>query len=63
MLAIKETAQELCARVGFDREVRSMIMLCVSVTSKGYDGESVGGDDRTKLLEITELCSFLYPTI
>jgi hypothetical protein len=58
MLAIKETAQEICARVGFDREVRSLVVLCVSVTSKGYDGESVGEGERSRLLEITELCLF-----
>ncbi|TVY39740.1 hypothetical protein LSUB1_G004172, partial [Lachnellula subtilissima] len=52
MLAIKETAQEICARVGFDEEVRMMVVLCVNVTSKGYDGESVGegiGGDCWKL--------------
>lgn len=56
MLAIKETAQEICAAVGFDREVHKLIVLCVNVTSKGYDGE--GGDDakRVKLSEISELC-------
>ncbi|TVY68760.1 hypothetical protein LSUE1_G008658, partial [Lachnellula suecica] len=56
MLAIKETAQEICQRVGFDREVRALVVLCVNVTSKGYDGESVVEQDRNRLLEITELC-------
>lgn len=63
MLAIKETAQEICTRVGFDKEVRTLIALCVSVTSKGYDGESVGEGERNRLLEITELCPSLYPTL
>lgn len=62
MLAIKETAQEICARVGFDEEVRMLVVLCVNVTSKGYDGESVGEGDRGRLLEITELCSSLFVT-
>jgi palmitoyltransferase len=62
MLAIKETAQEICARVGFYEQVRSLVVLCVNVTSKGYDGESVGEGDRGRLLEITELCLFPFHT-
>jgi palmitoyltransferase len=58
MLAIKETAQELCAAVSFDKAVHQLIILCVNVTSKGYDGENVTIDDRARLLEITELCEF-----
>lgn len=56
MLAIKETAQEICAAVGFDKEVHKLIILCVNVTSKGYDGESGDEAKRVKLQEITELC-------
>lgn len=56
MLAIKETAQEICAAVGFDVEVKRLIELCVQVTSKGYDGENVVNEDRGRLLEVTELC-------
>jgi palmitoyltransferase len=56
MLAIKETAQEICAAVQFDKAVHKLIVLCVSVTSKGYDGENVDDPSRTKLNEITELC-------
>ncbi len=56
MLAIKETAQELCAAVGFDIEVKRLMELCVAVTSKGYDGENVIEGDRGKLLDVTELC-------
>jgi palmitoyltransferase len=56
MLAIKETAQEICARVGFDKTVNQLIVLCVNVTRKGYDGENVDEGSRAKLNEITELC-------
>lgn len=58
MLAIKETAQEICAAVQFDKEVHKLIILCVNVTSKGYDGESNEEPKRVKLQEITELCRF-----
>lgn len=56
MLAIKETAQELCAAVNLDSAVRDLVILCVNVTSKGYDGENVDETSRVKLNEITELC-------
>jgi palmitoyltransferase len=62
MLAIKETAQELCAAVSFDKAVHQLIILCVNVTSKGYDGENVTIDDRARLLEITELCESWQPS-
>lgn len=58
MLAIKETAQEICKAVGFDTEVHRLIVLCVNVTSKGYDGENVDEARRVKLNEITELCMY-----
>lgn len=58
MLAIKETAQEICASVQFDKAVQKLIILCVNVTSKGYDGENVTDMDRARLLEVTELCGF-----
>ena len=56
MLAIKETAQEICATVQFDKAVQKLIVLCVNVTSKGYDGENVDEGKRGRLNEITELC-------
>ncbi len=60
MLAIKDTAQEICAAVQFDKEVHKLIVLCVNVTSKGYDGE--GGDDakRMKLSDIADLCELCW---
>lgn len=58
MLAIKETAQEICAAVGFDKTVNKLIVLCVNVTSKGYDGENVDEGSRVKLNEVTELCEW-----
>ena len=60
MLAIKETAQEICAAVQFDKAVQKLIVLCVNVTSKGYDGETVDEARRGKLNEITELCELIY---
>lgn len=56
MLAIKEIAQELCASALVDKAVHEVMMLCVSVTSKGYDGENVDELNRAKLNEVTELC-------
>jgi len=63
MLAIKETAQEICAAVRFDKAVQRLVVLCVSVTSKGYDGENVDEGKRGKLNEITELCEFSHSWI
>jgi palmitoyltransferase len=60
MLAIKETAQEICAAVGFDKHDKRLMELCVAVTSKGYDGENVPEAERGKLLEVTELCRSHY---
>ncbi|CZR52427.1 uncharacterized protein PAC_02304 [Phialocephala subalpina] len=62
MLAIKETAQEICAAVQFDKAVQKLIVLCVNVTSKGYDGETVDEARRGKLNEITELYKKLLVT-
>ncbi|KAL2069436.1 hypothetical protein VTL71DRAFT_14115 [Oculimacula yallundae] len=62
MLAIKDTAQELCATVQFDRAVQKLVVLCVNVTSKGYDGEIVDDAKRQKLNEITELYKKLLVT-
>ncbi|CZS96846.1 hypothetical protein WAI453_010192 [Rhynchosporium graminicola] len=62
MLAIKDTAQELCATVQFDRAVHRLVALCVNVTSKGYDGETVDDAKRLRLNEITELYKKLLVT-
>ena len=56
MLAIKETAQELCAATHVDRAVHRIISLCIDITSKGYDGETVDETKRARLNDITELC-------
>lgn len=53
-----EVAQDLCAAVHFDQMVYQTIILCVNVTSKGYDGEVVDDSCRAKLNEITEMCKF-----
>jgi palmitoyltransferase len=56
MLAIKEVAQDICATVQLDAQITKLIVLCVNVTSKGYDGENVDITTRGRLNEITELC-------
>ncbi|RAL67267.1 hypothetical protein DID88_008031 [Monilinia fructigena] len=62
MLAVKETAQEICRAVGLDKQVHKLIILCVNVTSKGYDGENVDENSRGRLNEITELYKKLLVT-
>ncbi|EPQ66532.1 Bgt-523 [Blumeria graminis f. sp. tritici] len=62
MLAIKETAQEICAAVQVDRAVHRIISLCIDITSKGYDGETVDEAKRARLNEITELYKKLLVT-
>ncbi|KAM3079445.1 hypothetical protein ACMFMG_005876 [Clarireedia jacksonii] len=62
MLAVKETAQEICRAVGLDKQVHKLIILCVNVTSKGYDGENVDEASRGRLNEVTELYKKLLVT-
>lgn len=56
-----DVPQDLCAAVHFDQMVYQTIILCVNVTSKGYDGEHLDDVSRTRLNEITDLC--LYPSL
>lgn len=58
-----EVPQDICAAVHFDQMVYQTIILCVNVTSKGYDGEILNDGERQKLTEITEHCesSFVGP--
>jgi palmitoyltransferase len=56
MLAIKEVAQDICAATQLDRQVTKLMVVCINVTSKGYDGENVDPTTRRHLNEITELC-------
>jgi len=51
-----EVPQDICAAVHFDQMVYQTIILCVNVTSKGYDGEILDEAQRLKLADITELC-------
>lgn len=53
-----EVPQDLCAAVHFDQMVYQTIILCVNVTSKGYDGEHLDEVSRTRLNEITDLCGY-----
>jgi palmitoyltransferase len=53
MLAIKEVAQDICATAQLDKQVIKLIVICINVTSKGFDGESL---DHRNVNEITELC-------
>ena len=49
--------QDLSAAINFDHEVYEAVCLCVSVMSKGIDGEMPEDDaSRVKLNDITELC-------
>lgn len=51
-----EVPQDICAAVHFDQMVYQTIILCVNVTSKGYDGEILDETQRLKLGDVTELC-------
>lgn len=51
-----EVPQDICAAVHFDQMVYQTIILCVNVTSKGYDGEILDEAQRLKLADVTELC-------
>jgi hypothetical protein len=51
-----EVPQDICAAVHFDQMVYQTIILCVNVTSKGYDGEILDESQRIKLADVTELC-------
>lgn len=55
-----EVPQDICAAVHFDQMVYQTIILCVNVTSKGYDGEILDEAQRVKLTDITELCMWQY---
>ncbi|KAF3761748.1 hypothetical protein M406DRAFT_281821, partial [Cryphonectria parasitica EP155] len=50
-----EVPQDICAAVHFDQMVYQTIILCVNVTSKGYDGEVLDEVSRARLAEITDL--------
>lgn len=56
-----EVPQDLCAAVHFDQMVYQTIILCVNVTSKGYDGEVLDDTSRSRLNEITDLCEHCAP--
>ncbi|KAF9876226.1 hypothetical protein CkaCkLH20_06169 [Colletotrichum karsti] len=57
-----EVPQDICAAVHFDQMVYQTIILCVNVTSKGYDGEIIEDASRAKLNEITEMYKKLLVT-
>ncbi|KAJ6787924.1 hypothetical protein PWT90_06404 [Aphanocladium album] len=57
-----QVPQDICAAVHFDQMVYQTIILCVNVTSKGYDGEILDEAHRLKLAEITELYKKLLVT-
>ncbi|EGR45221.1 uncharacterized protein TRIREDRAFT_81616 [Trichoderma reesei QM6a] len=57
-----EVPQDICAAVHFDQMVYQTIILCVNVTSKGYDGEILDETQRLKLTDITELYKKLLVT-
>ncbi|KAM3555608.1 hypothetical protein ARSEF4850_005912 [Beauveria asiatica] len=57
-----QVPQDICSAVHFDQMVYQTIILCVNVTSKGYDSEILDEADRIKLAEITELYKKLLVT-
>ncbi|KJZ78609.1 hypothetical protein HIM_02000 [Hirsutella minnesotensis 3608] len=57
-----EVPQDICAAVHFDQMVYQTIILCVNVTSKGYDGEILDDAQRLKLTDVTELYKKLLVT-
>ncbi|TDZ33914.1 hypothetical protein C8035_v000574 [Colletotrichum spinosum] len=57
-----EVPQDICAAVHFDQMVYQTIILCVNVTSKGYDGEILDEGSRAKLNEITDMYKKLLVT-
>ncbi|KAG7430476.1 Copper transport protein 86 [Fusarium oxysporum f. sp. raphani] len=57
-----EVPQDICAAVHFDQMVYQTIILCVNVTSKGYDGEILDENQRLKLGDVTELYKKLLVT-
>ncbi|KAL4724135.1 hypothetical protein ACLX1H_008744 [Fusarium chlamydosporum] len=57
-----EVPQDICAAVHFDQMVYQTIILCVNVTSKGYDGEILDESQRLKLGDVTELYKKLLVT-
>ncbi|KAJ4310609.1 hypothetical protein N0V84_010880 [Fusarium piperis] len=57
-----EVPQDICAAVHFDQMVYQTIILCVNVTSKGYDGEIIDESQRLKLTDVTELYKKLLVT-
>jgi palmitoyltransferase len=62
MLAIKEVAQDICAATQLDRQVTKLMVVCINVTSKGYEAENVDGTTRRNLNEVTELYKKLLVT-
>jgi len=51
-----EVPQDLCAAAQFDQMLYQLIILCVNVTSKGYDTDAGDETARTRLNDILELC-------
>lgn len=65
MLAIKEVAQDICAATQMNKQVTKLMVVCINVTSKGFDGENVDPKTRQNLNEIIELCEwrvYVYST-
>ena len=45
VVTVGEKAQNLAAQVGFDREICTIISLCIKITARGYDGDGNGVDE------------------
>jgi palmitoyltransferase len=60
MLTIKEIAQDICAATQLNRQVTKLMVVCINVTSKGYDGENIDSKARQNVNEVAELCKISY---
>lgn len=59
VVTVGEKVQNLAAQVGFDREVCTMINLCIKITARGYDGDGNGAEED-KWQGVINGCTFLY---
>ncbi|KAK1755701.1 hypothetical protein QBC47DRAFT_300455 [Echria macrotheca] len=57
-----EVPQDLCAAAQFDQMLYQLIILCVNVTGKAYDGDLVDENVRARLNEISDMFKKLLVT-
>lgn len=52
-----EVPQDLSTAAQFDQMLYQAIILCINITGKAYDGDILDEAARSKLTEISELCT------